>query len=100
MAMRVLFTCHPGAGTFHPLVPIAQATVAAGHEVAFATAPHYTAPIEQVGFEAFPMGLGFEARRAFFALPGAARQPHDQMVYWIIPNLFIRMQAVNALPDL
>jgi len=38
-AMRVLFTTHPAAGHFHPQVPLAEALVAAGHEVAFACSP-------------------------------------------------------------
>ena len=37
--MRVLCSCLPGFGHFHPMVPLARALVEAGHEVAFATAP-------------------------------------------------------------
>ena len=37
--MRVLFTTQPGAGHFHPLVPLAQALRDVGHDVAFAGAP-------------------------------------------------------------
>src|SRR6266568_7200855 len=54
--MRVLFTTLPGAGPFHPLVPLAQALVQAGHEVAFTTSPSYCATIEAVGFRCFAAG--------------------------------------------
>jgi MGT family glycosyltransferase len=54
--MRVLFTTLPGAGPFHPLVPLAQALVQAGHEVAFATSLSYRPTIEGVGFRCFAAG--------------------------------------------
>jgi MGT family glycosyltransferase len=54
--MRVLFTTLPGAGPFHPLVPLAQALVQAGHEVAFATSRSYRATIEAAGFRCFAAG--------------------------------------------
>jgi UDP:flavonoid glycosyltransferase YjiC (YdhE family) len=54
--MRVLFTTLPGAGPFHPLVPLAQALVQAGHEVAFATSPSYCTTIETLGFHCFAAG--------------------------------------------
>jgi MGT family glycosyltransferase len=54
--MRVLFTTLPGAGPFHPLVPLAQALVQAGHEVAFATSASYRATIEAAGFHCFAAG--------------------------------------------
>ncbi|MGI9121114.1 MAG: glycosyltransferase [Acidimicrobiales bacterium] len=56
--MRILFTCVPGFGHFHPMVPLAQALVGAGHEVAFATAPRFCERVvEPAGFTAFPAGL-------------------------------------------
>src|ERR1700682_5210465 len=54
--MRVLFTTLPGAGPFHPLVPLARALTQAGHEVAFTTSPSYCSNIEAVGFRCFPGG--------------------------------------------
>ncbi|MDQ3929271.1 MAG: glycosyltransferase [Chloroflexota bacterium] len=54
--MRVLFTTHPTASHWHPLVPLAQALEAAGHEVAFATSPSFCPTIVTKGFRCFPAG--------------------------------------------
>ena len=56
-ALRLLFTCLPGFGHFLPMVPLARAAVAAGHDVRFATAAAFCPQIEKAGFEAFPAGL-------------------------------------------
>ncbi|GAA4771424.1 glycosyltransferase [Streptomyces sanyensis] len=56
--MRVLFTTTPAPGHLHPLVPLAHAAVAAGHEVAFATGASMVPAVEAMGFRAFPAGLG------------------------------------------
>ncbi len=55
--MRVLFTTLPGAGPFHPLVPLARAAADAGHVVAFATAASYCPTVERGGFRCFPAGV-------------------------------------------
>lgn len=51
--MRILFTFIGGSGHFHPLVPIARAAVAAGHEVAVAGGGDMVPKIEAAGFTAF-----------------------------------------------
>ncbi len=55
--MRVLFTTQPASGHFHPLVPLAQALVAAGHEVRFASSRSFCPDIAASGFTAIPAGL-------------------------------------------
>lgn len=56
--MRVLFSCVPGFGHFHPMVPLAQALVDAGHDVAFATAERFCRRvIAPAGFKTFAAGL-------------------------------------------
>jgi UDP:flavonoid glycosyltransferase YjiC (YdhE family) len=56
--MRVLFSCVPGYGHFHPMVPLARALVQAGHPVAFATAERFCRRVvEPAGFPAFAAGL-------------------------------------------
>ena len=57
--MRVLFTVIAGNGHFHPLVPIAKALQAAGHDVRFATAPPFAAQVEASGFHCIPAGIDF-----------------------------------------
>ncbi len=51
--MRILFTYIGGLGHFHPLVPVARAAAAAGHEVAVAGSGGLTAQVEAAGFRAF-----------------------------------------------
>lgn len=56
--MRALFSCIPGFGHFHPLVPLAKAMEGAGHQVAFATAERFCrGVVEPAGFRAFGAGL-------------------------------------------
>ncbi|HWH34647.1 MAG TPA: glycosyltransferase [Acidimicrobiales bacterium] len=78
--MNVLFSCVPGFGHFHPLVPLARALTGAGHRVAFATAERFCRRvIEPEGFPAFPAGLPpHVAHQATLELPEAAeRDPDD-----------------------
>lgn len=56
--MRVLCTCLPGYGHLHPLVPLARALQAAGHEVAFATEERFCSRVERAGFRSHPAGIG------------------------------------------
>jgi UDP:flavonoid glycosyltransferase YjiC (YdhE family) len=65
--MRVLFTCIPATGHFHPLVPIAAALQAAGHDVRFASAPPLAAQVAAAGFAFCP--AGDDARALALALP-------------------------------
>ena len=51
--MRILFTYIGGLGHFHPLVPVARAAAAAGHDVAVAGSGGLTAQVEAAGFRAF-----------------------------------------------
>ena len=51
--MRILFTFIGGSGHLHPLVPVARAAVAAGHDVAVAGGGTMVPKIEAAGFTAF-----------------------------------------------
>jgi len=55
--MRVLFTCIPAYGHFHPLLPFARALADAGHEVAFATGANFAPVVAHTGFRHFTAGL-------------------------------------------
>jgi UDP:flavonoid glycosyltransferase YjiC (YdhE family) len=54
--VRILFAFTGGRGHLEPLVPIARAAAAAGHTLAFASAPSLVPTIEQLGFTALPVG--------------------------------------------
>lgn len=52
--MRILFTFIGGTGHFQPLVPLARAAAASGHDVAVAGNGAMVQTIEDAGFKAFP----------------------------------------------
>jgi UDP:flavonoid glycosyltransferase YjiC (YdhE family) len=100
--MRVLFTCVVGHGHFNPMVPLARAFEAAGHQAAFATDPGFVEHVRGVGFEAFPSGLDMpEAIRRFVEQEPAFRQlpPWEQMRH-IMPGLFGGVRVEPMLADL
>jgi UDP:flavonoid glycosyltransferase YjiC (YdhE family) len=99
-AMRVLFTTQPESGHWHPLIPLARALVAAGHDVAFAATPAGCAGIATTGILCLPVGGDEPAedladRRARLA----ALAPEDRApVFW--SEVFPRSRAERILPDL
>src|SRR4051812_4751734 len=54
--LRILFTFAGGSGHMLPLVPLARAAAARGHEVAFACQPAMITAVEAEGFAAFDTG--------------------------------------------
>jgi len=97
--MRILFTTAQHSGHFHPLVPIARAAVAAGHEVAFACAPSFVPTVERAGFRAFPAGFDQRGHEIPELFPGVRRMM-AAVRYWALPNLFVGVYAVTMVPDL
>jgi UDP:flavonoid glycosyltransferase YjiC (YdhE family) len=73
--MRMLFTSTPGFGSFHPVVALAQAARAAGHDVAYATGDERRATVERLGMTFFPAGLGAAEMRALMR----SRHPDVQL---------------------
>jgi UDP:flavonoid glycosyltransferase YjiC (YdhE family) len=53
-AVRALFSFAGGTGHAQPMVPIADAVRAAGHDVAFCGDPRYLPDLESQGFRTFP----------------------------------------------
>jgi len=83
--MRVLFSTTPLDGHFRPLLPLARALRARGHELAFATAASWHPVVEAEGFEALTAGADHAAARhvrldsewdAIQALPALDRRQH------------------------
>jgi UDP:flavonoid glycosyltransferase YjiC (YdhE family) len=62
--MRVLFSTTPLDGHFRPLLPLATALRARGHEIAFATAASWHGHVEAEGFAALAAGVDHGAARA------------------------------------
>ena len=98
--MRILCTCVPGFGHFHPMVPVAMALEAAGHEVAFATEDRFCRRVTRAGFRAFPAGLGpGKVLERALALPGAAGLgPEDAWRFGA--QMFAGIAAPAKAPDL
>ena len=98
--MRVLFTSQNGSGHWHPLICVARALEAAGHEVAFASTPNACAAIEANGVTCFPVGRDEsdetlrERRRYLLSLP-----PADQPAF-MVPMVFAGTTVEHTLPDM
>ncbi len=105
--MRVLFTVLPGTGSIRPLLPLAQALRAQGHEVAFCSAPALRPAVERQRLPFFDAGLEWDTSDpqyievlceaagglTFPLLRGMAR------LAWVTNELFIGAAARRMLPD-
>jgi vancomycin aglycone glucosyltransferase len=58
--MRVILTSHGSTGDIYPIIALAVAMQKAGHEVRFATIPHYQNEIEAAGVEVYPLCPNWE----------------------------------------
>lgn len=90
--MRILFTSFPGLGHLHPLIPLALAAQAAGHEVRLATGPTYVEWVRRCGVDARPVGLGEAEVHEIVARDRAGPRRADHM--------FTDVWVPLALPDL
>ena len=99
--MRVLFSCMPWEGHFRPLLPLAHALSARGHEVAFAAAAVWEPRAEEEGFPLLAAGMTREEgvvlfapfREKIFKLPPEERRTHQFSI------LFARFHAPAKLPE-
>jgi UDP:flavonoid glycosyltransferase YjiC (YdhE family) len=96
--MRTLFTTQAGSGHWRPLVPLAKAVRAAGHDVAFATTPVACTALSELGFTSFPAGIDEWLPHLQSAFP----HTHDPTapVETIWTEVFVNTRARHALPDL
>ena len=100
--MRVLFSSMGLVGHINPLVPLARALVARGHEIRWATAPDGCARVEQAGFDAVAAGITqaerwVEIDRRYPEL--RELPPQERPDAWF-PKLFGAISAPPALADL
>jgi len=73
-AIRILFSTTPLDGHFRPLLPLARALHAGGHELAFATEASWHPHVVAEGFEALPAGVPHQQALAHFEQFRAAIQ--------------------------
>lgn len=71
--MKVWFSIVPGHGHFYPLIPLARALAAAGHEVTFCTSRAYADVVERHGFATVAVGPDYTQSSA----KGEATSPED-----------------------
>ena len=102
--MRALITTISAYGHLQPLLPLAQALVNAGHEVAIATGPDMCRRAGVAGFTTFRAGISADV--AFGRL--ADRYPDQEynrlapseILDWYLPHLFGEVMAPLMLDDL
>jgi UDP:flavonoid glycosyltransferase YjiC (YdhE family) len=98
---RMLFTCRPLAGHYDPLVPLALAAKAAGHDVAFATGDPCVDRAREAGFEAFRAGPGEEFRAEWAPrFPGFAGLVGDEQRKFFLTEIFANLELVPRAEDL
>ncbi|CAN5188883.1 glycosyltransferase [soil metagenome] len=99
--MRVLFTTQPALGHFHPLVPLAQALTAAGHQVAVACAASFCPTVEASGLTAIPAGLDWLEEEILAAFPEITALPlgADRSA-WVFHHIFAGQTAERMAADL
>ncbi|MBA2382708.1 MAG: glycosyltransferase family 1 protein, partial [Chloroflexi bacterium] len=96
--MRVLLTTQPGYGHFRPLLPLAHALVAAGHDVRVGTSASFGPVVEREGLSASPVGLdwlhGVES-----TIPPELKPPPDVTFDTFFAHKFVRMTAERLATD-
>ena len=105
--MRVLCTVLPGTGSLRPLLPLAHALRAHGHEVALCSSPALGPAVEREGLAFFAAGLDWDTSDPSYievlceAAGGLTFPPLTGMarLAWVTNELFIGAAARRMLPD-
>ena len=106
--MRVLFTLLPARGSLQPVLPVAAALTAGGHDVALCSSPRLREEVEAHGLPFLPAGLDWHVSdpgyiEALCQAAGGLAFPEltgEERFGWVIANLFIGAAARCMLPDL
>jgi UDP:flavonoid glycosyltransferase YjiC (YdhE family) len=98
--VRVLFTAIPARGHVHPMIPLARAFEARGHEVLWATADPMCGPLRAGGFDAVAAGLPDEAIMAELGNVAVAALPPEERPEVAFPHIFGAVAAPAMLADL
>jgi UDP:flavonoid glycosyltransferase YjiC (YdhE family) len=97
--MRVLFSCRPGLGHFHPLVDLASTLIDSSHLVLFASSPDSVEAIRSAGFDADPVGLtdwftDWQMReRLIREVPELVSTPPERMRFLMFPRVFAGLEV-------
>lgn len=95
--MRVLFSTTAGTGHFTPMVPLARACAAAGHEVRVAAPESFASHVARAGLDHAPFDdVDPEVMGAVFA--GLSSVSPDLANLTVVRDVFGRLDAQSALP--
>lgn len=98
----MLVSSSSGYGHLLPMVPLARALVAAGHQVLWATGPDACHLVSATGMDCRPAGLGEDEREAARRKLRAAAEdvrPHELAAY-VFPRMFGGICTPRMLRDL
>jgi UDP:flavonoid glycosyltransferase YjiC (YdhE family) len=106
--VRALFTLLPARGSLQPLLPVAEAMRARGHQVALCSSPRLREDVEAHGLAFLPAGLDWHVSDPDYidtlcrAAGGLVFPPlsGEERFAWVIANLFIGAAARCMLPEL
>ena len=106
--MRIVLTSHGSTGDIYPVIALAVALKHRGHEVKFATIPHYQAEVESAGIEFYPLCPNWEQPDLAYWMGrlNKIRNPVYQLreIYVgakaYIPEMIARMDAIMPGTDL
>ncbi len=98
--MRILFTTTAGSGHFHPLVPLAQAAVAAGHAVACAASPSLRHSVEAARLRFLPAGHDRRGVPVDVLFPQMRALSGLELGKFVGVEIRINTEARQMVPDL
>jgi UDP:flavonoid glycosyltransferase YjiC (YdhE family) len=97
--VRILFATTAGAGHFGPMIPVARACLAVGHDVLVASPASFASAVAAAGFEHAPFDdVPAEVMGAVFA--GLAEVSREEANAIVLGEVFGRLDAQAALPGL
>jgi len=100
--LRLLFSCYPGLGHLHPMLPLARAAVRAGHEVAFATGPDLAPRAQAYGFATWAVGLSSDAvvARYLERHPDSNSLPPPERLRQVSRHMFVDVAARSRVAEM
>lgn len=98
--MRVLLSVQPGVGHFQPVLPLAHALVAAGHDLVVATAAAFAPVVNSAGFAAVPAGPDFLQVAAADVFPVLRGLSGVEAAETWMRSVWLDAVPVQKIPDL
>ncbi len=102
--MRILFTIQPAVGHFHPMVPLAHALEATGHEVVVAASAAFRPTVEASGLRCVTAGLDWLGSEGATAFPEGydvfLRDGPEAGDLWAMEHCFAGETARRMVPDI